>query len=194
MKKNKILELYKLKQTVFTLSEIAIIWQEKNSQNLKSKIKYYIDKQDLFRIRRGIYAKNNYNEFELAVKIYKPSYISFQTVLKQAGIIFQYYEKIFVASYLSREIKLINKAIDYHKIKNEVLLNSGGVMQEEGYAIASPERAFLDMIYLYEDYYFDNLRSIDWDKCFKLVEIYDHKNMEKRLKNYYQKYVELEKA
>jgi len=36
--------------------------------------------------------------FELACKINKTSYISFETVLKMHGAIFQYYESIFLAS------------------------------------------------------------------------------------------------
>jgi len=188
MKNNKILALYKLKQSVFTVNEVAIIWQAENSQNLKSKIKYYTDKGELIRLRRGIYAKRDYSKFELATKIYKPSYISFQTVLRQAGMIFQYYEKFFVASYLSREIGLARHTIEYHKIKNEILLNSQGIIQKNHYAIASPERAFLDTIYLYGDYYFDNLESINWEQCFELIKIYKNKKMEKNLEDYYQKY------
>jgi len=34
-KKNLILSLYKLKQTVFSAKEIALIWQEKNPANAK---------------------------------------------------------------------------------------------------------------------------------------------------------------
>jgi len=41
-------------------------------------------------LRRGLYAKDNsYDKNELATKIYIPSYISFETVLRNAGAIFQ---------------------------------------------------------------------------------------------------------
>lgn len=189
MSKSPILQLYKNQQTVFTAREVALIWQENNLDRLKNKIKYYLDKGDLIRLRRGVYAKKDYNMQEVAVKIYKPSYISFETVLAIEGIVFQYYETIFVASYLAREIILkTGSKIKYRKLKDEVLVNSAGVEKKDGVAIASKERAFLDVIYLNHDYYFDNLDDIDWDKCFELVEIYQSKKMEAVLKNYYKKY------
>jgi len=53
------------------------------------------------------------------------------------------------------------------------------------YWIAEPERAFLDIIYLNKNYYFDNLSQINWGKCFSLVEIYKNKALKKRLKDYF---------
>jgi hypothetical protein len=67
----------------------------------------------LIRVYRGLYAKDeDYNQFELATRIYTPSYISFETVLTRSGINFQYYNNIFVASYVSREIIVNNQK--YH--------------------------------------------------------------------------------
>jgi predicted transcriptional regulator of viral defense system len=189
MSKSPILQLYKSQQTVFTAREIALIWQEDNSDRLKNKIKYYLDKGDLIRLRRGVYAKTDYNVDEAAIKIYKPSYISFETVLAREGVTFQYYETIFVASYLSREIKLrTGEKIKYRKLQNEILVNSAGMENKNGVAVATKERAFLDRIYLNPSYYFDNLSGIDWKKCFELVKIYNNKEMEKTLKNYYKNY------
>jgi predicted transcriptional regulator of viral defense system len=59
------------------------------------------------------------NKFEIATKIYKPSYISFETVLSQSGVIFQYYSQIFVASYLTREIEVDGQKYFYRKINKE---------------------------------------------------------------------------
>lgn len=186
---NTILRLYKQKQSVFSVKEVFLIWQESNPDNVKAYLKYYTDKGDLIRLRRGIYAKTNFDIYEVTTKIYTPAYISFETVLRNEGVIFQHYETTFAASYLTRDIELDNKQkITYRKIKNNVLLNTEGIIRNKNYAIASKERAFLDMIYLMQDYYFDNLRSIDWKKCFELVKIYESKEMEKRLINYYNKY------
>ncbi|PIP27659.1 MAG: hypothetical protein COX30_00680 [Candidatus Moranbacteria bacterium CG23_combo_of_CG06-09_8_20_14_all_39_10] len=186
---NTILRLYKQKQSVFSVKEASLIWQESNSANIKSYLKYFADKGDLIRLRRGIYAKTGFDVYEVATKIYTPSYVSFETVLRNEGVIFQHYETIFVASYLTRSIELDNKQkISYRKIKNSILFNSEGIIKKKNYAIASKERAFLDMLYLMRDYYFDNLKSIDWKKCFELVKIYESKEMERRLTNYYNKY------
>jgi len=74
-------------------------------------------------------------------------------------------------------------------LKDNVLYNGLGVKKEGGYSIATPERAFLDTIYLSPKFYFDNLRSINWESCFELVKIYGNKQLVKRLKNY-QKYAQ----
>lgn len=187
---NRILSLYKAKSTVFTAKEIGLIWGEDNSDQLKSALKYYVDKGDLKRIRRGIYAKSEYNPFEAAVKIYTPAYISFETVLRNEGVIFQYYETIFVAGYLSREIELVGgQKVVYRKIKKSILLNKMGIREENGFFIAEKERAFLDMVYINPNYYFDNLGSIDWKKCFALALIYGNKKMREHINFYKKNYV-----
>ncbi len=188
---NFLLKIHNAQQTVFTTDEIAILTGEKNKGNLKSKLSYYVKKENLIRIRRGFFAKNsNYERKELVTKLYKPSYISFETVLREEGVIFQHYEEIFSASYLSRYIEINENKVTYRKLKNNILLNQSGVANKKNYFQATKERAFLDMVYLFGDYYFDNLSSINWDKCFEIVNIYKNEQLKKRLKNYFEKYAE----
>jgi hypothetical protein len=55
-----------------------------------ARVSYYVKNSQLIRLRRGLYAKDNdYNKYELATKICIPSYVSFETVLRNAGAIFQ---------------------------------------------------------------------------------------------------------
>ena len=187
MKETGISKLLRTKNTVFTFKEISLIWQETNSDLIKRRINYYVKTGKLYQLRRGVYAKDkNYDKLELATKIYTPSYVSFETVLAQVGVIFQYYRQIFVASYLSREITIDDQAYSYKKIKDTVLTNSLGIETKENYSIASPERAFLDILYLYKDYHFDNLAPLDWEKIYKILPIYGKKIMEKKVKKYYE--------
>ena len=87
-------------QTAFSIKELLLSFRSMDKGLLKSKLHYYAKKGDLYHIRRGLYAKDaQYDRFELAIKIFIPSYISFETVLASAGMIFQYYSQIFVASY-----------------------------------------------------------------------------------------------
>lgn len=184
-----ILELYRSKKNILTTRDIAILWGMQDKDNLKSKISYHVKRGNLIRLRKGIFTKDeNYDPKELATSVFTPSYISFETALRETGVIFQYYETVFAASYLRREIKCDKYKFSYRKIKNEVLINQSGIIIHENYSIASRERAFLDMIYLSPNYYFDNLRGMDWDKCFELVKIYKKKSLLKTLNNYY-KYV-----
>ena len=171
---------------VFSSQEIALYSEESDRSKLNKRIGYYLKSGELFSIRRGIYSlTKNYDHLEVANRIFTPSYISLQTVLLQEGTIFQHYKQIFLISYLNREIFIDEKTIVFKKIKNSVLLNPEGIIQNNNYNIASLERAFLDTVYLYPGYYFDNLRKLDWDICFELVDIYSNKAMLKRLDKYY---------
>jgi predicted transcriptional regulator of viral defense system len=180
-KKNFILELYRARNSVFTFKEISLLLKETNRDTLKAKVNYHVKKGDIRQVRRGVYVKPAYDKFELATKIYMPSYISLETVLQEAGVIFQHYEKIFVVSYLTRLIKVDGHEIMLRKIKNEILLNSSGIIMSESYAKASKERAFLDCLYLYHDYHFDNLDALDKNEVFQLASLYQNRQLLKKV-------------
>lgn len=187
---NLIAKLYQSPKTILTIKDIALIWEETNTVNLLSKIKYYAKQGSLIRLTRGIFAKDkNYNPKELAASIYTPSYISFETVLREAGIIFQHHDSIFVAGPYPTTKKIGDNLITFRRLKDSILYNGLGVKQEKSYSIATPERAFLDTIYLSPKFYFDNLRAINWEKCFELVKIYGNQQLIKRLATY-QKYAQ----
>ena len=188
---NLIAKLYQFPKTVLTIKDIALIWEETNTVNLLSKVKYYAKQGSLIRLTRGVFAKNKeYDAKELATSIYTPSYISFETVLREAGIIFQHHDSIFVAGPYPTVKKIDGHAITFRKLKDSVLYNALGIKNEKNYSIATPERAFLDTIYLSPKFYFDNLRSINWELCSELIKIYDNKQLIKRLATYQKNYVE----
>ena len=188
MKNTDFLKLFKSKSTVLTLKEISLIWQDTNINNTKSRVNYFVQSGKLFSPRKGIYVKDNdYDRFEFATKLYSPSYISLETVLRKEGVIFQYYESNFVISYLSREISCNKEKYIYKKIKNQVLLNPAGIENKENYFIATKERAFLDAIYLYGNYHFDNLRKINWDLCYQIAPVYRNKELLKKLEVYHKR-------
>lgn len=171
--KNLTYRLNRSSKTVFSAREIALILGETDTDLVKSKINYYVKRGEIIAIRRGIYAKDEvYSDYELATKVYTPSYIGFETVLTKNSINFQFDSRIHVASYLSREIKIGEISIFYRKLKNEILLNPAGIFYDNGVAWASLERAFLDTIYLNGKRYFDNLEPINWEICKSLLSIY----------------------
>lgn len=184
--KDVILELYKKNQTIFTFKEVALIFPYLNLQSLKDKLKYAVKKGKILRLRKGIYAKENFQPFELANKIYTPSYISLETVLKKEGIIFQESSFITAVSYTSRKIKIKDINISYRKIKDEILTNKEGILERNNYFIAEKERAFLDAIFLFKNFHFDNLRVLNWEKVFQLIDIYQSSLLKKRVEEYYQ--------
>lgn len=188
MEKTGILKIYSSRNTVFTFKDISLIWKDTNPDLIKAKVNYYVRSGKLYAIRRGIYAKDkDYDKLELATKIYTPSYISFETVLAKAGIVFQFYTQIFAASYLTREITADNQIYSYRKIKDSILTNHAGVEKKDNYTIASAERAFLDVVYLNKDYHFDNLSPLNWEKVFEILPVYGgNKRMEKKVKEYHE--------
>lgn len=174
--------LLRSKKTVLTFDDVLLLWQDNDTNAVKARINYYVKKGDLVNLRRGIYAKDNdYNPQELATRVFTPSYISFETVLSNEGIIFQYYSKITVASYLTREIEIDDQVYSYRKIKNSILTNNQGVIVKNNISIADKHRALLDILYLNPNYYFDNLRQIDYEKINQLLPIYKNKKMETRV-------------
>ncbi|HSB66175.1 MAG TPA: type IV toxin-antitoxin system AbiEi family antitoxin domain-containing protein, partial [Anaerolineales bacterium] len=116
--------ILKSNKTVFTFKDIALLWGEAASDATRVRINYYVNKGELIRLRKGIYAKSkNYNKLELATRIFTPAYVSFETVLAMQGLIFQIYEKIFVATYTTREISIDNQIYALRKLKDSVLTN-----------------------------------------------------------------------
>lgn len=183
--KNLTYSINKLPQTVFTSREIALILGEINPDIVKSKINYYVKRGELFSLRRGIYSKDTkFSEFELATKLYTPSYVSFETILSKHDVVFQYDSRIYLASYVTREIKVGKVNIYYKKIKNEVLNNPTGIYYENYFPEATVERAFLDTIYMFGKRHFDNTKPIDFEKCNNMLSIYEGVITKKDLKSY----------
>lgn len=184
-----IAKLYQSPKTVLTNKDLALIWQENDKSNLNAKTAYYVKQKALARLTRSVFAKNkDYNPKELATSIYAPSYISFETVLREAGVIFQHYDTIFVASKWPKTMTIGKYSFTFRKLKDVVLFNSTGIINKDSYSIATTERAFLDMIYLFPNYYFDNLKSINWEKCDEIVKIYNNKQLVKRFNKYRKNY------
>lgn len=176
-------------QTIFSTKDAALLWNENDNSIVTDRLKKYVKSGKLFRAYRGLYAKDQkFDSFELATRIYTPSYISFETVLTREGVNFQYYGNIFVASYINREISVGEQKITFVRMKDYVLSNTAGIEHKDGYAIATRERAFLDRVYVSKDYHFDNLANLNWDKVFEILPIYHNKRLEKKIKEYFKSY------
>ena len=190
LKKGEYLDaLLRSPKTIFSTKDVALLWGEDRENTVSVRLNKYVRAGKLIRVHRGLYAKDkNYDKFELATRIYTPSYISFETVLTRAGINFQYYGNIFVASYVSREIEIDDQKFTFVRMKSYVLSNTDGIDHKAGYAIATKERAFLDRIYVSRDYHFDNLDSLDWDAVFRILLIYNNKRMTKKVNTYFKHY------
>ncbi|MBA4410945.1 MAG: hypothetical protein Q8S54_10270 [Bacteroidota bacterium] len=177
-----VLAIYQDIRTIFRLNDIAMLTGETNFQSLSQKLNYHVRTGKVQNPRKGIYAKPAYNAEELACTIYTPSYISLEYVLQKAGIVFQFDSRISVVSYLSRSIEVENKTYFYRKMKGEILVNTAGIIRQNNQVnIATAERAFLDVLYLTAESYFDNLNPLNKDIVYKILPLYQSKTLTVRV-------------
>lgn len=168
-------------ETVFKVSDIAMLTGVTDSLAIAQRLHYAVRKGYLLSPRKGIYARPGFSLEELACRLYVPSYISLEYVLQREGVIFQYGSEITCVGRLSREMDVDGSTILYRKIKDPILLDFTGI--EMGRVnIATKERAFLDMLYLNAHCHFDNPQILDRDKVENLLPVYDSVTLTKRAK------------
>lgn len=179
--KDLLTAIYNDKRTIFNLTDVAVLLGETDFVSLNQKLNYAVRTSKLLNPRKGIYAKSNFSMEELVCKLYTPSYISLYYVLQQAGVVFQYSTAITSVSYLNRSIEIEGQAVSYRKIKNEILVDSSGIESKNNINIATPERAFLDVLYLDKQAYFDNLAPLNQKTVHNLLPIFASKIMNQRV-------------
>lgn len=171
-------------KTVFTTQDLQKIWRYSNYRSLIQRINYYAKSGKLIKLKRGLYsiAGIKINNFELANKLRTPSYISFETVLHREGIIFQWDSRITLAGKESKAFNINDTTVVFKQIKDTILLNRTGIIDENNYAIATKERAILDTLYTSPNFFFDNLRTVNFEKMLEMVNlVYRVKILEKRV-------------
>jgi len=180
--KDILLDLYARPEQVFTMQQISMLYPDIAPSVLLQKIRRAVNAGRLVGVRRGVYAKVGYTLEELACVLYKPSYISLDYVLQHRGVNFQYDTAITMVSYLTRDIEIDGKLIHYRQIKGEIMVNTLGIEQHCNINIATPERALLDTLYLFPNYYFDHVDSLDLQLIQRILPIYDSHVMNERVK------------
>lgn len=126
----------------------------KNILNINQKISLECKKNNLIRIKRGLYTDNLKVDSPVIANIcYAPSYISYEYALSYYGLIPEYVSVYTSACFNKKNNKtyLANERVfEYRSIPNEVfpygieyLLNEDGIK----YKIASKEKALCDMLY-----------------------------------------------
>ena len=169
-------------RTVFNVQSLMMLTGIDDSQKLTKSLHYYVNDGKILNPRRGIYTKLNYNEQEMACSLFRPSYISLEYVLARSGVVFQWDETISCVSYLSRQVEIADKQYLFRKINPELWIGMEGIEQRDNVAIASAERAFLDMVYLSAgNCYFDNLRLMSIKLIRELLPLYRSQKLNERV-------------
>ena len=161
-------------RTVFTAQGLAMQDNTRERESISRSLRYYVAKRAILSPRNGIYTKPKYDEQEMACTLLKPSYISLEYVLARAGVVFQYSSEITCISYQTRTIEVDGKSYVFRKINPMIWANMQGIEQQDNIAIATPERAFLDMMYLSAGQcYFDNLRPLNKTLIRQILPVYN---------------------
>lgn len=176
-----LLDLYASPNTVFTMTQIRMLYPQIEATALALRMNRYVHLGRLLNVRKGVYAKPNYDPLELACCLYTPSYVSGEYVLQRAGVTFQYDSAITMISYLGRVVEGNNYRIAYRRIKGEIMINQQGLIQKGNITMATPERALLDMMYLNKNYYVDNTHILNKEALMEILPIYQCKKLEKRV-------------
>lgn len=169
-------------RSVFNVQSLRMLTECEDSQKLTKSLHYYVKEGKIRNPRRGIYTKATYDEKEMACSLFRPAYISLEYVLQRSGIVFQYDDTITCISYLNRTVEIDDKTYQYRIINPELWIGMDGIEQHDNILIASPERAFLDMLYLSAgNCYFDNLHPLNKAKVKQLLPLYISKVLKQRV-------------
>jgi hypothetical protein len=169
-------------RTVFTVQSLLMITGASDSKRMTKSLNYYAHEGKVLNPRRGIYTKLTYDVKEMACSLFRPSYISMEYVLQRAGVVFQWDDTITCISYLSRTIEVDEKIYQYRKINPELWIGMEGIEQIDNIAMAVPERAFLDMMYLSAgNCYFDNLHPLSVKRVRELLPLYRSDKLNERV-------------
>ena len=181
--RNTITNILQQKQTVFTINQLAALLGESDTSRIVKRMYYYVHSGQLLSLQRGVYAKPGYDPEELACALYAPCYLSLEYVLQKAGVVFQYDSALTLVSYRNRTIEIDGHTISYRQMRGEQIANMSGIVNKGMVNIATPERAFLDVLYLNPQYHFDNLHPLNRVEINRLLPLYRNKRMEERVAN-----------
>lgn len=160
----------KIKKLYFGYQEIARALKV-SFDSAKVSATRLVRQEALVRVKRNVYvlrerwgSLGKEEEFILANLIQVPSYISLMTALEYYQLTTHIQRDFFesVAVKRTKEIKVQGAVFNYTKIKGDLYF---GFSRINGFFIASPEKAFLDALYLksLRRYDFD-ITSVDFNK------------------------------
>jgi len=181
MSNDIILSLYQRPEMVFSAVQIGMLFPELTPSEIRQRMFRYVQAGKILNPRKGFYAKPNFTTEELACLVYKPAYLSLEYVLQRAGVIFQYDSAITLVSYRTRALEINDSQVVYRQIKGEILSCTKGIINRGNLNIATPERALLDMLYLFPNYYFDHVDKLNQQLIEELLDLYSCARLTERV-------------
>jgi len=160
--------LLKQKRQLFHTADLALLWKISNKNTLYTTIKRYVKQGILISIHKGFYSTVPISQIDsyriIQGALHKYCYISCETVLFNHGAIFQKGGYITVISDVHKKITIKDRSYLVRKLKDVYLYHDRGIDNIDGIAVASLERAVVDMLYFNQKYFLDNRKIINWKK------------------------------
>lgn len=164
----RINSLLKQDQKLFHTADLALLWKIDNKNTLYTTIKRYVRSGILLPIHKGFYSTVPLHQLD-PVRIgqgflHTYAYLSGETILVQAGIIFQDLPYFTLISNRSTTFSVGGYSFKVRAIKPAILHNPYGIDYRHNHWVANTARAVADMLYFNPKVHFDNPQGIDWEK------------------------------
>lgn len=140
-------QLNKIKKSYFSFADLRKISQMDDA-SLRVAISRLIKAGEINKLTKGYYnlSTANIDWQKMALEIYKPSYLSFEWALGQYDVLSQKSYAITLASTKrAKQVEINDTIINYRHLREDLFW---GYVLKDGYLIAEPEKAFLDLAYL----------------------------------------------
>ena len=168
----RLAKINQLGQIIFHANDLANLWQIDKANTLRTTLKRYAQSGLLYRIYRGFYALKPVDKLEprlLGIKaLHEFAYVSLETVLADAGVIFQAGRRLTLVSSKSKNFSIGHYQYRSRKLADRYLFNPAGVGEANGVKRADVNRAVADMLYYNPKFYFDAGRLINWRQVKKI--------------------------
>jgi len=160
-----ILKYSETQKGVFSLGDLKNLIGSKNKSHLYRILTKLSEADIIQQYCRGFYVVKGFDLEVLSQRIAPKSYISFGSVLSKHLIIGSVpnYRVLSVKLGPTRYYDNLSYKIEQHSIKEDLFM---GYITKKGVNIASPEKAFLDIVYFYQKgmkLSFDIYSDIDFD-------------------------------
>ena len=142
-----------------TEAEFARLFKIENQNTLNKTLQRLNKNGILIRVIKGKYvlASADYGDFELANFLVQPSYVSFESALSFYGVLPQFTYTLTSATIKRAKKIFFAKEFEYNHLDRDLFW---GFIKNKNFLIATPEKAFLDTLYLS----LKGLRKIDLDE------------------------------
>ena len=177
-------EIRQIPKAVFSLADLRKISRLKES-SLKIALSRAVKTGEILRLAGGLYSRDfkNVSWENLAISIYEPSYVSFESALNFYNILSQQSAVLSLATVKrAKKISIYDQIISYRHLRRNLFW---GYKKKDNFLLAEAEKAFLDLAYISLNGYGHfapeemNLKLLDVKKIKKYLSRFNNSRLEK---------------